>query len=483
MTTRPTLTKPTMHLLTLLAPLLTPLLAALLGAGCAPLGPDYQRPTLDLPADYPDNSAAVTAAQLRADWWALYQDATLTNLIAAAQSRNTDIRLASAQLDEAEAALREVDANFFPQVDGNFTNSQSQVSRLTALPNVQPLIRPDRRLAASTSFEIDFWGRLRRTTEAARAQALSSRYARDVVALTLAGTTAQVYFALRSIDAQLAVSRTTYKAREESLQLTRARVGGGIASPLETAQALGALADVSIQVKELERQRRLLEHQLGQLTGQLSLKLAPGSLDTLPVPPVPPAGLPSALLERRPDVQVAEQNLVANNARIGVAKAAMFPSISLTGTLGSQSGAFSNLLLAGSSIWTLGFGLALPIFDAGRLAARAEQAEARQRQSLAGYQKAVESAFRETADALSNLDLTTATEADLQVRVAAARDALDIARTRFGAGYSGFLEVLDAQRSANDAELALVRNRQARLAYSVDLMKALGGGWAPQAKP
>lgn len=459
------------------------LVTTLWAFGCASVGPDYQRPAIELPGDYPDKAATGAAAQLRADWWALYQDATLSTLVLAAQARNTDMRLASAQLDEAEAALREVDANFLPQVDGGFTNTRSQVSSLTALPNVQPLIRPERRLAASTSFEIDFWGRLRRSTEAARAQALSSRYARDVVALTLAGTTAQVYFALRSVDAQLAVSRTTYKAREDSLQVTRDRVVGGIASPLETAQAQGSLADASIQIKELERQRKLLEHQLGQLTAQLDLKLAPGSLDTLPVPPVPPAGLPAALLERRPDVLVAEQNLVANNARIGVAKAAMFPSISLTGILGSQSGAFSNLLLSGSSIWTLGFGLALPIFDGGRLGARTEQAEARQRQSLANYQKAVETAFRETADAISNLDLTSATETDLQVRVAAARDALEISLTRYAAGYSGFLEVLDAQRTANDAELALVRNRQARLAFSVDLMKALGGGWAAPANP
>ena len=435
--------------------------AALLAAGCAPVGPNYQRPAIELPGDYPDTAAASAAAQLRTDWWTLYQDATLSTLVAAAQTRNTDMRLATAQLDEAEAALREVDANTLPQVDGGFTNTRSQVSRLTALPNAQPLIRPERRLAASTSFEIDFWGRLRRTTEAARAQALSSRYGRDVVALTLAGTTAQVYFALRSVDAQLAVSRISYKAREDSLQVTRDRVAATAGAPPS----------------------RNSGHQLGQLTGQLDLKLAPGSLDTLPVPPLPPPGLPAALLERRPDVQVAEQNLVANNARIGVAKAALFPSISLTGILGSQSGAFSNLLLSGSGIWTLGFGLALPIFDGGRLAARAEQAEARQRQSLANYQKAVETAFRETADAISNLDLTSATETDLQVRVAAARDALDISRTRYAAGYSGFLEVLDAQRTANDAELALVRNRQARLAFSVDLMKALGGGWSAPAKP
>ena len=448
-------------------------------AGCAAVGPDYQRPGFELPPDYPDPLAAAAVGALRTDWWALYQDATLNELVAAAQARNADLRLAAAQIDEADAALREVDANLLPQVDGNLSGTRSRVSPLTALPNPQPLLRPDRRIAASTSFEIDFWGRLRRSVEAARAQALSSRYARDVVALTLAGTTAQVYFALRSADAQLLVTRATAKVREEALQLTRDRVSGGIASPLETAQAQGALADATIQLNELERQRRLLEHQLGQLTGKLDLKLAAGDINTLPVPPIPPAGLPSSLLERRPDVQVAEQNLVANNARIGVAKAALFPSLSITGSAGGQSAAFSNLLIGGARIWSLGFGLALPLFDAGRLNARVEQAEARQRQSVANYQKAVEAAFRETADAISNLEWTTATEADLNVRVSAAREALEIVQTRYRAGYSGFLEVLDAQRTANDAELALVRNRQSRLSYSVDLMKALGGGWSP----
>jgi multidrug efflux system outer membrane protein len=176
-------------------------------------------------------------------------------------------------------------------------------------------------------------------------------------------------------------------------------------------------------------------------------------------------------------VRSAEQTLAAANARIGVAKAAMYPSISLTGSLGGQSAAFSDLLLTGARIWSLGFGLGLPLFDAGRNAARVEQAEARQRQAVASYQKAVETAFREVADALSNLEQTRRTEASLALRLAAARGALEIARTRYQAGYSGYLEVLDAQRTANDAELAAVRSRQSQLAFSVDLFKALGGGW------
>jgi len=184
------------------------------------------------------------------------------------------------------------------------------------------------------------------------------------------------------------------------------------------------------------------------------------------------------LLERRPDVRQAEQQLVLANAQIGVAKAAMLPSISLTGLYGGESSGLSTLLQSGSRIWSLGFGLTLPIFDWGRLAARADAAEARAHQSLAGYQKSVESAFREVADALTNVEQTTASEEDLQTRVAAARDALRLARIRYEAGYSPYLEVLDAQRTAYDAELALIRNRQNRLSASVDLMKALGGGWS-----
>jgi len=451
--------------------------------GCMMVGPDYQRPALEVPEDYPEKQAGDPAA-LRVDWWTAYNDATLNELVAAAQKNSADIRLATAQLEEANAALREVDAALFPQIDGSFANTRQRVSNTTAVPvpSTVPLVRSNRRLAASTTFELDFWGKLRRGTEAARAAALASRYGRDTVALTLAGTTSQAYFSLRSIDAQIAVTRVTLKSREESLEVVKNRAASGISSDLEVNQAIGARSDAVLQLQELERQRKIVEHQLAVLTGNLSLRVGPGTLDTLPVAPVPPAGLPSTLLERRPDVQAAEQNLVAANARIGVAKAAMFPTISLTGLLGGESSAFSNLLTGPARIWSLGFGVSLPLFDAGRLSARTEQAEARQRQSVANYQKVVETAFRETSDAITNLSYAATSEAELNVKVDAARQALELARIRYQSGYSGYLEVLDAQRTANDAELALVRNRQSRLAYSVDLMKALGGGWAPEAQ-
>jgi multidrug efflux system outer membrane protein len=219
----------------------------------------------------------------------------------------------------------------------------------------------------------------------------------------------------------------------------------------------------------------LLERQLAQLSGKLDLKLAGGDLFALPVPPTPPAGLPSSLLERRPDIRVAEQTMMAANAQIGVARAARFPSVTLTGYLGGQSAAVEDI--ASSGVWGLGIGILAPLFDAGRREAIEDQAAARYQQTVAQWQRSVEGAFREVSDALVNLEETGASEGDLLARVQAARNALELSRIRYESGYSPYLEVLDAQRTANDAEIAFVRNRQARLAFSVDLMRALGGGW------
>jgi multidrug efflux system outer membrane protein len=448
-------------------------------AGCA-VGPDYQRPAVELPADYLAGPAEGDAA-VPAEWWTLYSDATLEELVAATRANNADIRLAVAQVEEAEAVLRQARAALLPEITGGLQRSRTRVSSLTSPPPVSGFpVRPDTRLFASTNFEVDFWGRLSRGSEAARASLLGSRFARDVVTLSLGSLTAQTYFGLRSLDAQLAVLQETIRTRRDSVELARARVAGGLASELDLYQAQAALSDALVQRRDTERARALLEHQLGQLIGKLDLKLAAGDLFALPVPPTPPAGLPSMLLERRPDIRAAEQTMIAANAQIGIARAAMFPAISLTGLAGSESAAFSDLLAGGTGIWTLGFALALPIFDAGRREAAVEQAEARRRQALASYQGSIESAFREVSDALVNLEQTGASEADLLERMQAARNALQLSNERYEAGYSPYLEVLDAQRTANDAELAFVRNRQARLAFSVDLMKALGGGWRAQ---
>jgi len=456
------------------------LLLVLLLGGCATVGPDYRRPEIALPPEYPTKE--IPGTEIQADWWRLFNDATLEELVAAAQKNNADMRLAAARVQEADALLREARGALFPEVTGGYSATRNRVSTRTEPPPAATagLERAQHTLSASTSFEVDFWGRFARANEAAQANLLASQLSRDVVGLTLAGATAQAYFALRSLDAQIQVLENSQKSRRDSLALARARADAGLASELDVHQAQGALSDALVQRREAWRNRALVERQLAQLSGRLDLKVPAGNLFALPLAPVPPPGLPSSLLERRPDIRAAEESLVAANAQIGVARAALFPTISLTAALGSQSAEFATLLASGTGIWSLGFGLALPLFDAGRRGARVDQAAARREQSLAGYQRSIETGFREVADALVNVEQSGGAEAELQARLEAARNALELSRIRYESGYSPYLEVLDAQRTANDAELAFVRNRQARLAFSVDLMKALGGGWSEQ---
>jgi multidrug efflux system outer membrane protein len=452
------------------------LLLVLALAGCSTVGPDYKRPETALPAEYPSPTRPGDA-DIPAEWWKLYADAQLVALVEDVRSRNADLRIAAAQVEEAEAVMRQARAALYPEVNASFSRTRSRVGSLTQPPPIagQPLERDDARLVASTSYEIDFWGRYRRADEAARASLLGSQLAKEVVSLTLGSVAAQTYFGLRSLDAQIAVLDNSLKLRRDSLDIARARAASGLASELDVHQAQGALSDALAQRRDAGRQRALLERQLAQLSGRLDLKIASADLFALPVPPTPPAGLPSSLLERRPDIRVAEQSMIAANAQIGVARAARFPAVSLTGFLGGQSAAVEDI--AASGIWSLGLGVAMPLFDAGRREALEDQFAARYRQTLASWQRSVEGAFREVSDALVNLAETGASEADLRDRVQAARNALELSQIRYESGYSPYLEVLDAQRTANDAELAFVRNRQARLAFSVDLMKALGGGW------
>jgi multidrug efflux system outer membrane protein len=460
------------------------LLLALLLPGCA-IGPDYQRPKIDLPPAYPHafDSDTQDAEQGRVaqQWWTLYGDTTLNDLVTLTLKNNADLRMALAQIDEAEAILAETGANLVPEIDLDASNTKARTSSLTAqpLPPGTPLLTRSSRITLSTAFELDLWGKLRRATQSARAQVLSSRYARDVTALTLAGTTARTYFTLRALDTQIAVTRETLASRDESLQVVKNRARGGLASDLDVYQAQGVRSDAALQLSELQRQRALVEHQLGSLTGTLNLKIDVGDVMSLGLPALPAAGLPASLLERRPDVQQAEQDLIAANAQIGVAKAALLPTFTLSGSYGGHSEKSKNLYEEGARIWSAGPSVHLPIFDVGKYRARTRQAEARQRLSAAAYQKAVETAFREVADALANLEHTSVAVEDTLTKVNAARNALRLSRLRYETGYSAYLDVLDAQRSANAAELALVQNRQALLSYSIDLMKALGGGWSP----
>lgn len=457
-----------MKLICLLIPI------ALLSA-CKSVGPDYERPQLPLPSQYSE-AADQSQNKVSTTWWTAYQDQLLNELVSKALQSNTDIKLAVARIEEADALAREVGAATLPQVDLNAGASRTRISELGGNPVfVNP--RTNYKTQLGTSFEIDFWGKIRRAKESARAQILSTRYAKDTVALSLSGLVANNYLTLRSLDTQIILTQENLKSRESSLGLTQRRLEGGVASALDVYQAEVASANLSAQLAELTRQRALILHQLAIITGDLSLNVATADIQSLPVPPTPPAGLPSSLLEARPDVAQAEQQMIAANANIGVAKAALYPTISLTAGLGGESLELGDILKSASRIWTGGLSFYLPIFDSGKLNSRVDQASAKQKQALASYEGAIQTAFKEVNDALVDLRQNTEREDALNRSRIAAKKALDVSENRYKSGYSAYLDVLDAQRVYNDSALSYVQSHQARLVATVSLFKALGGGW------
>ena len=459
---------------------LTMIAATLALAGCA-IGPDYVRPATPLPASYAEATASEPAS-VNARWWTLFGDATLDQLVDKALQNNADLRLAIARVEQADAVAREAGASFFPEITGNAGGSNTQASTKTATyTSAMPRIRNSRSASLSTSYELDIWGRVRRANEAAKATQLATAYARDSVRLSVAGLVTATYLGLRAADAQLQMTAATLKSREESLKLVNTRIDAGLGAPVDGHQAATALAAAQAQQADLTRQRALAEHQLALLTGDPSLKVAAGDLRTLPLPPQPPAGLPADLVAARPDIRQAEQELVAANAGIGIAKAGYFPRLSLTASLGSESKALSDLFSAGSGTWALGLGALMPILDFGRTSARVDQAKAVNQQSLIAWQNALAVAYKEVRDALVSLREDAKAEAAQQTRVDNAAQVLAIVEKRYAAGHAGYLEVLDAQRSHNDAAIAAISARQARLIAGVDLFKALGGGWQPAA--
>lgn len=470
---------------------LTPRAPALLGAtlaallaGCA-VGPDYQRPSTLLPNTYNVAAGAQASAPgsnpaaVDPEWWKRFQDPALNSLVDMAFAHNTDVAAAVARVEEAQAVSNLARAAFIPEVDLNGSGSRTRASTVTAtpMPSGTPTIRDARSASLSTSFELDFWGHLRRADEAARNQLLASRFGQDTVKLTLASQVATNYLLLRSYDAQIVAVEDSLKTREDTLKLVKSQEKGGYASPMDRLQAEANLAASKAALATLRQQRGVTENQIALLAGTPGLELLPGKLETVPMPPVPPVGLPAALLESRPDIRQAEESLAAATAQIGVVKAAYFPTFTLTSSLGSDAKNVSNLFSAAAGTWSLGLGLAMPLFDAGRTAARVEQATAQQKQSIAAYQNTIQTAFKEVKDALVTLREAEIGDLAATEQATAAKAAAEIARKRYAAGYASFLTLLDAQRTANDAVVAQVKARQIRLSAAVDLFKALGGGW------
>lgn len=456
------------------------LMIALLASGCT-LGPDYRRQTIDAPDAWP---TPTIAASVPVEWWRGYQDPALDALIQEALSHNADLRLAIARVDEARAGLGVAAADQWPGVSANGSASRTRASEDSALavPGVDP-ISHNVRATLDASYEIDFWGKYRRATEAAKAELLATQFNRDAVRLALIAEVSRGYFNLRALDAQVAISKRTVATRLDSQALQRQRFEAGVASELELRQVEAEAAAARALLPALENQLARQETALSVLLGRSPREIvgsAPergAAIEALTVPPAVPAGLPSDLLEHRPDLRQAEQQLIAANARIGQAKAAFFPSITLTGLLGGESTKLADLFRAPARIWQISGSAAQIVFDAGRTGSRVKAAKAREQQALARYQSAIQNAFRDTLDALVAQRKARETLDAEQARVAALQSALDHARLRYQNGVASQLDVLDAERGLLAAELNRIEAQRAQLAATTDLYRALGGGW------
>lgn len=453
-------------------------LAVTLGlAGCT-LGPDYRRPEVPAPAAWRDGQASADPASL-ADlaWWELFEDEELRGLLQAALEANKDLGIAVTRVDQARAQLGASRAAQFPQVDAGASATANRFSD-TVPPRNQGGTTDLYSTAIDMAFELDIWGRLRRASEAARADLLGTEEARHAVVMTLVSDVATVYLRLRQLDLELETTRRSAESRRGSLHLVRDRFEAGLTTALDLRQAEAELASTAAQVPDLERQIAQTENQLSILLGRSPGPIGRGRpLTGQTSPPAVPAGLPALLLERRPDIRQVEQALVAANARIGVAKAAFFPQIFLTGFFGVESAALSDLFTGPSRIWQFGPTVTLPIFNAGRNRANLQLTEARQQEALLRYEQAIQQAFREVEDALVAHRKARAGLAEQREAVHASREALGIAELRYTSGLTTYLNVLDAQRTLLAAEIAESRTLLAQLVAVVQLYRALGGGW------
>lgn len=455
---------------------------ALIAAGCT-LGPRYKRPEVKTPAAFRGADAAADAGAgslADVEWSALFNDPALTDVVTRALKQNFDVRMAAERVLQARALYRVARSDQFPAVGASAGAVTSGASREGATPIPDGADRDVSYTEAgfSLSWELDVWGRVRRLTEASGARYLATEEARKAIVTTLIGDVMETYLSLRSLDLELEIARRTGTVAEEGLRLTRARQERGVATALDVRQAEQLLYLARGRVASAERAIAQTENALSLLLGQHPGEITRGrAIEALTVPPSVPAGLPSTLLERRPDIRQAEQELVAANAQIGAAKAEYFPRISLTGFLGVQSRSLSDLLTGGAGLWSAGLGAAAPIFNAGKTGANVRYAEAVQRELVVNYQRAIYSALREVADALAGYRKTAEQRAEQERLVEALNASVRLSTQRYEGGIDNYLQVLDAQRGLFQGELELARLRQQELASIVQLYRALGGGW------
>ena len=459
--------------------------AGTLAASCT-LGPDYKRPAVVTPDGFrgapadPVAQRAESLSDLR--WSELFHDETLTSLVSTALQQNFELRIAAERVLQARALFGITRADQFPAVDASADLAAVRASQRGANRAIPPGADTSvsyTQVGFSLGWEIDVWGRLRRLTEAARAQYLATEEARRGVVVTLVADVTETYLTLRALDLELAIAQRTREIATNSLRLTEARRTGGVATGLDVHQAEQLLFTATGQIASLERDIAQAENALSLLLGRMPGDVPRGrALEALQGPPAIPPGLPSTLLERRPDIRQAEQELIAANAQIGAARAEYFPRISLTGFFGAQSRALTDLLASPAMLATASLGAAAPIFNAGRTRANVRLTEAIQREALVIYQRAIHAAFRDVSDALTAAAKAREQRAEQEKLVQALRESTRLAEERYRGGLDSYLPVLDAQRGWFQGELDLARLRREELSGIIQLYRALGGGWA-----
>ena len=461
-----------------IAKLLTAALLSGVLSGCA-VGPNYHRPAVQPPNSFRDLAnnpqlQAQTASYADLPWWQVFQDPKLQELIRTALKQNYDLQLATERINAARAQLTVTRSSLFPQVSGNGNFSGGKENTFQSKFNFLTL-------TADATFQLDFFGKLRRATEAARAELLATEDARQVVVLTLVSDVASDYFTLLQTDLQLAITRETVKTQTDSVKLTQLRLDHGVATKLDVLQAQQVLDTANAAIPDLERQIGQEEDAISILLGNYPQNIARGSpLVEQTLPPDVPAGVPSSIIERRPDIREAEQLLIAANANIGVAKAQFFPQISLTGGGGGsfgRSSAFSSLMTTQLGTWSYGGQVSQPIFTGGALKGNLHLAESEHKQTLIAYRQAIQQAFGDVSDALIGYEKLHQVRMRQQDSVADLQETVRISTLRYKGGTTTYLEVLDGQRSLYGAELTLAAARGDEYRSLVQLYKALGGGW------
>lgn len=450
----------------------------LLLTGCT-VGPKYKRPPVGVPDGYrglaPD-AAQQTAASLGDEkWWTVYRDEELQKLVREALTQNYDVRIAVTRILQAQAALGITRSNQFPTLSGGASASNVRLPRTKVTPETET---SSNQVNLSLAWELDFWGKFRRATEAARANLLATEWGQKAVISSLVASVSSAYFQLLELDAEMEISRNTLATRKESLRLVEIRAQGGATSLMDVRQSEQLVYGAAANIPDLERRIEQQENFIGILLGRNPTSVPRGKpLLQNAILATVPSGLPSSLLERRPDIQFAEQQLIAANARIGVAKAAYFPQITLTADAGYQSPALTSLFSGPAGFWSFGGDLLQPIFTGGRIRSNVRLTEAQQQEAVLLYQQSIQQAFREVADSLVAYRKNQEFREQQALLNAAAQDATRLADARYRGGVTSYLEVLDSDTRYFNAQIALAQAQLGERLALVEVYRALGGGW------